>query len=133
MMAKQLQIIAHGLILTSIMLGLIAAALWLRPAPMEPSAQAATSMTDFDTGWRGTKAKPATTTVAQSGSVKTSTSTTKAEGGIPDAGKQRYDMIDQLQDINRHLVDLERGLRDGSFTVQSVDKNAAKAARENDR
>jgi hypothetical protein len=103
---KHLQTIAHGLILTSIMLGLIAAALWLKSGPLESSAQAALSPI--------APAKSATST---------------REGGAPDAGKQRYEIIDQLVEINRHLVDIERGLRDGAYTVQANDvKGSARAA-----
>jgi hypothetical protein len=99
MLAKQLQAIAHGLILASVMLALIAAAMWLKSGSIEQSALAQT------------KPNPA-----------------KGEG-VPDAGKQRFDMIDQLQEINRHLTDIDRNLRDGSYTLQAVDpKGSSKAA-----
>ncbi len=42
MSERYLKLIAQGLILTVIMLGLIAAALWLRPGPVETAAQART-------------------------------------------------------------------------------------------
>jgi len=98
MLARHLQTIAHGLILTSIMLGLIAAALWLKSGPLESTAQAEL------------KASPP-----------------RGEG-IPDAGKQRYDMIDQLTEINRHLADIEKGLRSGAYSFQVVDPKASARA-----
>jgi hypothetical protein len=47
--------------------------------------------------------------------------------GIPDTAKQRQDQIVQLQEINKHLIDIEKGLRDGSYSVTALEtKEAAK-------
>ncbi|MBM4017402.1 MAG: hypothetical protein FJ288_03595 [Planctomycetes bacterium] len=106
MESKHLQTIAHALVLVAIMLGLIAAALWLRFDPGRPQNEAR----------------------AQSRYI-----TATADGpGIPDAGRQRQAMIEQLDAMNRRLADVERGLRDGSFAVQMLEsKSGAAGARKN--
>jgi len=97
MIGKYLQTIAHALILVAIMLGLIAAALWLRLDSAEPRAEAQTGSRYAATG---------------------------DGAGIPDAGRQRQLTIDALDAINKRLADIERGLRDGSFAVQVTDAKA---------
>jgi hypothetical protein len=98
MIDKYLQTIAHALILVAIMLGLIAAALWLRLDSAEPRAE------------------------AQTGSRYAAAAGDGA--GIPDAGRQRQLTVDLLDAINKRLADIERGLRDGSFAVQVTDAKA---------
>ena len=95
MESRHMQSISQGLILVAVMLALIAAALWFRPGPIEPAAQAQV---------RGA--------VAQG-------------EGVPDSGRQRQMMIEQLDTLNKRLAEIERGLRDGSFTVQVVDQRGA--------
>jgi hypothetical protein len=98
---KYLQSIAHALILVAIMLGLIAAALWLRLDSPEGMAQ------------------------AQTGSRYTAT----GDVGIPDAGRQRQMLVELLDSVSKRLADIERGLRDGSFAIQVTDsKGSAKQA-----
>jgi hypothetical protein len=100
---KHLQSIAHALVLVAIMLGLIAAALWLRLDSPEATAQAQT----------GSRYIAATGEAA----------------GIPDAGRQRQMTVELLDALNKRMADIERGLRDGSFAIQIVDaKGSAKQA-----
>jgi hypothetical protein len=103
MESRHLQTIAHALVLVAIMLGLVAAALWLRPEPsvFQNEAQAQNTARVM--------------TAAGEGS------------GIPDAGKQRQLQLDLLQAVSQRLADIEKGLRDGSFTVQ-VNATAKKGA-----
>jgi len=101
MNSKHLQAIAHALVLMAIMLGLIAAALWFR----------------FDPGWPGNEARAQL--AARSALAATE------DKGIPDAGKQRQLMLEQLDLLNRRLADIERGLRGGSFTIQTVEPKGA--------
>jgi hypothetical protein len=98
MAGKHLQAIAHALILVAIMLGLIAAALWLRPGPIEPAAQAQAN---------------SRTVSAADGS------------GIPDAGRQRLMTVELLDAINKRLADIDRGLRDGSYAIRVVESKGA--------
>jgi len=95
MIARQLRAIAHGLILVSAMLALIAVALWFRPGPMEPQALA--------------KAKALTTDAT----------------GIPDSGKQRQAMVDQLKTLNDRLKAIEDGLRSGTYVIQTTEQEAS--------
>lgn len=54
-------------------------------------------------------------------------------GGIPDPGKQRQETIQQLEAMNRHLANIEKGLSDGSFSFQVIEpKGAAKQARKDE-
>jgi len=102
MSESHLRTISHALVLIAIMLGLIAAALWLRMGT--PS---------------GSDAQAQTTNRA---------SAAQSEGGVPDAGKQRLNMVEQLDMLNRHVADLEKGLREGAFVVQTIEaKPSAKA------
>jgi len=101
MPTKALQTIAHALVLVALMLGLIAAALWLRPGPLEAQAQAQVRGAATDTG------------------------------GVPDAGRQRQMMVEQLSAISGRLAEIEKALRDGAFIVQvtepkSKEKDATK-------
>ena len=47
------------------------------------------------------------------------------EAGLPDAGKQRYQMVEELQQLNRRVADLERGLRDGAFVIRTIEAKPA--------
>jgi len=96
MKSKHLQTIAHALVLVAIMLGLIAAALWFR---LEPSA--------FQNE------------VQAQSTARASAAT--ADAGIPDAGKQRQLQLDLLQAVSQRLADIEKGLRDGSYSIQTVE------------
>jgi hypothetical protein len=98
MPSRHLQMIAHGLILVAFMLGLIAAALWYRADSVEPRAQAA-----------------AATAAGAEG------------GGIPDTARQRLIQIEQLESLNKRLTEIERGLRDGSYSIRVIEgKGSAK-------
>ena len=97
---NHLRSISHGLVIVAVMLGLIAAALWLRPESLESKAQ---------------------------GQVAYAASQAD-QGGIPDTAKQRLDMIEQLQALNKHLVDIEQGLRQGTFIVQTIQSVEVKPA-----
>jgi len=91
MQSNHLRAISQGLILIAVMLGLIAAALWFRSGPLESGAQARTPTASSESS------------------------------GIPDAGLQRREIIEQLQMLNERLADVERGLREGAFVVQTVE------------
>ncbi len=81
------------------MLGLIAAALWLRGGGLEPQASA--QVRRVSTG---------------------------KEGGIPDSGRQRMDMIAELQKINGRLEAIDSALRGGTYRIQTLEaKGDAKA------
>jgi hypothetical protein len=100
MSQKHLQMIAHGLILIALMLGLIAAALWLKSGPIENSALAQPRLGSSE------------------------------GGGIPDTAKQRLEQIQQLEALNQRMAALERGFKDGSFIIQTIDSKAAKQPKE---
>ncbi len=99
MLAKHLRAIAHGLILVSVMLALIAVALWYRAVPLELQAQA----------------KP---TALSTGAT-----------GIPDSGRQRQAIVDELKAINNRLKAVEAGLRDGTYVIQTTEQKASGEAR----
>jgi len=100
MESRHLRAIVHALVLVAVMLGLIAAALWFS---LEPGA--------FQNEAR-----------AQSISGQAAGAT---DGGIPDAGKQRMLIVEQLQTLNQRLADIEKGLRDGSYTIQIAESKGA--------
>jgi hypothetical protein len=99
MYARHLQAITHGLVLVAAMLALVAAALLLRPVSLTTEAHAQ---------YRATKAP--------------------GDEGIPDSGRQRQIMIEQLDTLNRRLGDIERGLRDGAYVVQVAEPPDGKKA-----
>ena len=86
MCSKELRTVGHGLILVSVMLGLIAAALWFRPGPLEARAEAK----------------------GASGLGKV---------GVDPAG-ERFQMVQQLEALNQRVDGIDRGLRDGSYSIQ---------------
>jgi hypothetical protein len=103
MPSRHLQAIAHGLVLVAFMLGLIAAALWFRTDSIEPKVQAQTAPRPLSPGADG--------------------------GGIPDSGRQKLILIEQLDTLNKRLADIERGLREGSYSIQVINaKGTAKPA-----
>jgi hypothetical protein len=108
MESKHLQIIAHALVLVAIMLGLIAGALWLRldPSAVQNEAQA-----------QGTARVMAATSDGP---------------GIPDAGKQRQMQLDLLQAVNQRLADIDKGLRDGSYSIQVTGAGKKGASKESE-
>jgi hypothetical protein len=101
MNSKHLQTIAHALVLVAIMLGLIAAALWFR----------------LDSGWHGNEARARLLTRSALAATE--------DTGIPDAGKQGQLMLEQFDLLNRRLADIERGLRDGLFTIRTLEPKGA--------
>ena len=94
MLARHLRAIAHGLILVSAMLALIAAALWFKTGPLESQALARLKAPSTDSP------------------------------GIPDSGKQRQAMTDQLKALNNRLKGIEDGLRNGTFVIQTTERKA---------
>jgi hypothetical protein len=92
MRSRYLQMIAHGLVLIGIMLALIAVALWVKVDPLDSRAQ------------------------AQVGQPRGA-----GEGGIPDAAKQRQQQNEQLEALNKRMADIEKGLREGSFSIQILE------------
>lgn len=104
-MEKQLQAIAHGLILVAVMLGAIAAALWLKSDGLESKVQA----------------------------QGRANAAAREDGGVPDSGKQRLMTIEQLESLNRRIADLERGFREGAYVIQTIEPKAGpKAAARNE-
>lgn len=89
MYSRELRTVGHGLILVSVMLGLIAAALWFRPGPLELRAEA-----------------------------KGASGLGKA--GVDPAG-ERIQMVQQLEALNQRMDGIDRGLRDGSYSIQALD------------
>ena len=78
---------------------LIAVALWYRAVPLELQAQA----------------KP---TALSTGAT-----------GIPDSGRQRQAIVDELKAINNRLKAVEAGLRDGTYVIQTTEQKASGEAR----
>ena len=95
MLAKHLRAIAHGLILVSAMLALIALALWFRTGPLEAQA------------------------LAKPRAISTEAT------GIPDSGKQRQAMIEQLRAVNERLLSIQDGLRNGAYVIQTTEHKAS--------
>ena len=109
MPSRHLQAIAHGLVLVAFMLGLIAAALWFRTDSVEPKvqAQAQTASRPLPSGADG--------------------------AGIPDSGRQKLIQIEQLDTLNKRLADIERGLREGSYSIQVINAKGAAKPADNDQ
>jgi hypothetical protein len=82
------------------MLAVIAAALWLKSDALESKVQ------------------------AQMRAVAP-----REDTGVPDSGKQRLLLIDQLDTLNRRVADLERGLREGAFVIQTIEAKAGQKPR----
>lgn len=94
MLARHVRAIAHGLVLVSAMLALIAAALWFRTGPLESQALARVKALSTDSA------------------------------GIPDSGKQRKEMVDQLKVLNSRLKEIEDGFRNGTYVIQTTEQKA---------
>ena len=92
MFQRDLRTIGQGLVLVAALLGLIAAALWLRPVGVEPRAQAEGRVISIEGVPRG----------------------------LQDPGRQREEMIGQLKALNERLANVEKGLRSGEFQMQMV-------------
>jgi hypothetical protein len=103
MESKHLQTIAHGLLLVSVMLAVIAAALWFKSDALESKVQA-----------------------------QMRTAAAREDAGVPDSGKQRLLLIEQLDALNRRVADLERGLREGAFVIQTIEAKAGQKPRARD-
>ena len=108
MESKHLQTIAHALVLVAIMLGLIAAVLWLRPDPSAFQNEAQAQGTARVMG------------------------ATSDGAGIPDAGKQRQMQLDLLQAVSQRLADIDKGLRDGSYNIQVTGAGKKGASKESE-
>ena len=95
MLERRLDTISQGLILIAIVLAVIAVGVWVRMDGMESRAQAGT-------------AAPGTTT------------TDRSVAGIPDSGRQREAMIEELRKLNDRLGAIEGGLQEGRFQIQTL-------------
>jgi hypothetical protein len=89
MASRDLRTIAHALVLVAIILGIIAAALWVRGGPVEPRADA--------------------------GPVPIAPGQT----GVPDSGRQRQLIIQELQKLNGRLEAIDAALRDGKYVIET--------------
>lgn len=101
MESRHLQTIAHGLILVSVMLAVIAAALWFKSDAIESKVQAQVRLN----------------------------AAARDEGGVPDSGRQRLQLVEEMQTLNRRVADLERGLREGAFVIQTIEAKAGQKPR----
>lgn len=95
MLAKGLDTISQGLILIAVVLAVIAVGVWVRTDGMESRAHAGT-------------ASP------------TETTTDRSVAGIPDSGRQRETMIEELRKLNDRLAAIEEGLKEGRFQIQTL-------------
>jgi len=95
MLAKGLDTISQGLILIAVVLAVIAVGLWVRTDGMESRAHAGTAL-------------PAAPT------------TDRSVAGIPDSGRQRETMIEELRKLNDRLAAIEEGLKEGRFQIQTL-------------
>jgi len=95
MLAKQLGTISQGLILIAVVLAVIAVGVWVRADGMESRAQAGTATT-------------------------AATTTDRSVAGIPDSGRQRETMIEELRKLNDRLAAIEEGLKEGRFQIQML-------------
>ena len=95
MLERRLDTISQGLILIAVVLAVIAVGVWVRADAVESRAHAG----------------PATTTA---------TTTDRSVAGIPDSGRQRKTMIDELRKLNDRLVAIEEGLKEGRFQIQTL-------------
>jgi hypothetical protein len=95
MLAKQLGTISQGLILIAVVLAVIAVGVWVRADGMESRAHAGTATT-------------------------TATTTDRSVAGIPDSGRQRETMIEELRKLNDRLAAIEEGLKEGRFQIQTL-------------
>ena len=91
MISQQLRTIGQGLVLIAGVLGVIAVGLWFRPNAVEPEAHGRVILAEA------------------------------APEGIPDSGRQREIMIQQLQTLNDRLAAIEEGLKEGRFQVQVLE------------
>jgi len=94
MLAKRLDTISQGLILIAVVLAVIAVGVWVRTDGMESRAHAGT-------------APPAATT-------------DRSVAGIPDSGRQRETMIEELRKLNDRMAAIEEGLKEGRFQIQAL-------------
>jgi hypothetical protein len=96
MLAKELDTISQGLILIAVVLAIIAVGVWVRTDGMESRAHAGTA-------------------------TPTATTTDRSVAGIPDAGRQRESMIEELKTLNDRLAAIEEGLKEGRFQIQMLE------------
>jgi len=50
----------------------------------------------------------------------TATTTDRSVAGIPDSGRQRETMIEELRKLNDRLAAIEEGLKEGRFQIQML-------------
>ncbi len=96
MLAKQLDTISQGLILIAVVLAVIAVGVWVRADGLESRVHAGTATT-------------------------TATTTDRSVAGIPDSGRQRKTMIEELRKLNDRLAAIEEGLKEGRFQIQMLE------------
>jgi hypothetical protein len=90
-----LDTISQGLILIAVVLAVIAVGVWVRTDGMESRAHAGTA-------------------------PPTETTTDRSVAGIPDSGRQRETMIEELMKLNDRLAAIEEGLKEGRFQIQTL-------------
>ena len=94
MLERRLDTISQGLVLIAVVLAVIAVGVWVRADAVESRARA------------GTAAPTATTD--------------RSVAGIPDSGRQRETMIEELKKLNDRLAAIEEGLKEGRFQIQTL-------------
>jgi len=102
MVSRELRTIGHALVLVAAVLAVMALALWLRSGPLESQASA-----------RAPAIAPGVT-------------------GVPDSGRQRLLMIEELQKLNTRLQAMDTALRDGKYVVQTQAVEDGDAAKGNE-
>ena len=95
MLERRLDTISQGLILIAVVLAVIAVGVWMQSDGVESRAHAGTA-----------------TTMA--------TTTDRSVAGIPDSGRQRETMIEELRKLNDRLAAIEEGLKEGRFQIQML-------------
>jgi len=95
MLERRLDTISQGLILIAVVLAVIAMGVWMRSDGVESRAHAGTA-------------------------PPTETTTDRSVAGIPDSGRQRETMIEELRKLNDRLAAIEEGLKEGRFLIQTL-------------
>jgi hypothetical protein len=89
MIDRSLRTIAHALLLVAAMLALIAAGLWFHDTALEPRAVA-----------RPKTISPEAT-------------------GVPDSGRQRQMIVEELKKLNTRVQGIESALKGGDYVIQT--------------
>ena len=95
MLERRLDTISQGLVLIALVLAVIAVGVWVRTDGMVSRAHAGTATT-------------------------TEPTTDRSVAGIPDSGRQRETMIEELRKLNDRMAAIEEGLKEGRFQIQAL-------------